>query len=507
MKRIPMRNLFAPTLVANGSDAEDNPFDLPSSGGSVPAAAVAAAVEAASEGGSESEIKAAAIMEGATVAQAEVIAAKAAKSGKKAGRPTGSKNKPKGERVSKKDKKTTAKAAKEAKDHPQSVGPLPADASKRIPADAYLVSMGRGTCAYSPSKRNRYKLQGGNIIHLGRKNEGTATNAGKPTTSASPKSEKKSDIASALAVLSAHLGVAEISKKMPGLKIVVDGGTDTAYAGKKRGRPAGGKNKPKQEQELSTALAANGLNRMNNLYRNSSDEAKVGPYSISLLRNPVADFQLAGIKVVPALLGAGGAVVLNKGFERIPMLAEIENKDVRAVAPSVLTMAAAAAAHWYAEKNGHSLVADVSSDVFAFGLALGVNSVLGSRVDQAIDYVKEKVSPKTEAPKTDSTKSLAPPAVVAPAATSPTTQGGRFSESRMSGGAWRAPAMQGYVTGRSSGYPKPDLSGSAAPGYPPAALYGNSADGTEVARALSPLLNGGQFAKKRVGIDMSGFAG
>ncbi len=254
-----MRNLFAPTLVANGSDAEDNPFDLPSSGGSVPAAAVAAAEEAASEGGSKSEIKAAAIMEGATVAQAEVIAAKAAKSGKKAGRPTGSKNKPKGERVSKKDKKTTAKAAKEAKDHPQSIGPLPSDASKRIPADAYLVSMGRGTCAYSPSKRNRYKLQGGNIIHLGRKNEGAAPKPGKPTTSASPKSEKKSDIASALAVLSAHLGVAEISKKMPGLKIVVDGGTATAYTGKKRGRPAGGKNKPKQEQELSTALAANGL--------------------------------------------------------------------------------------------------------------------------------------------------------------------------------------------------------------------------------------------------------
>ena len=522
MKRIPMRNLFAPTMVANSSDnLEEDPFGQ---GGkvssSVPHEAVVAAIEAAAEGGTKSEIKAAAIVEGATSAQAEVLAAKAEKAAKKAGRPLGSKN----SKVSAKDKKAAEKAKKESKDHPSSLGAVPKDASKRIPEDAYLVAMGKGKCAYSPSKRKKYKLESGNIIHLGRKKKDEGSES-KPASasagSSKPASTKKSDIASALAVLSAHLGVAELKSKMPGLKIVVDGHSET----KRAGRPAGSKNKPKAKAEQhaeAVQLAANGLARMRHeLRRNSAEEAKVGPYTISLLRNPVADFKVAGIKVVPALLGATGAIVLKRGFGLIPQVNELENVAARKAVPSLLTMGLAAAAHWYAEKNGHTMAADVASDVFAFGLAFAADAALESPLDKAVEFVKEKTSGTTENKSVSKplTTTVAP--AVAPALPDvKTTAGGRFTEApRMSGGAWkegganRSPAMHGYLTGKSSGYPQPDLSG-AAPGYPPASLYGNNgaADGVETARSISQSLSGGQFQEmprkaRKVGIDMNGFAG
>ena len=521
MKRIPMRNLFAPTMVANGSDnLEEDPFGQGGkSSSSVPHDAVVAAIEAAAEGGTKSEIKAAAIVEGATSAQAEVLAAKAEKAAKKAGRPLGSKN----SKVSAKDKKAAAKAKKESKDHPSSVGALPKDASKRIPEDAYLVKMGKGTCAYSPSKRKRYKIDGGNVIHLGRRKDSTGSSESTPASthaaSAKPASTKKSDIASALAVLSAHLGVAELKSKMPGLKIVVSDSSET----KRRGRKPGTKNKPKAEQQAEAVqLAANGLARMRHeLRRNSAEEAKVGPYTISLLRNPVADFKIAGIKVVPALLGATGAIVLKRGFGLIPQVNELENVAARKAVPSLLTMGLAAAAHWYAEKNGHELAADVASDVFAFGLAFAADAALESPLDKAVEFVKEKTAGTTAPAKSVSqplTTTVAPAVAALPDAK--TQSGGRFTEApRMSGGAWkegganRAPAMHGYLTGKSTGYPQADLSG-AAPGYPPASLYGNNgaADGVETARSISQSLSGGQFQEmprkaRKVGIDMNGFAG
>lgn len=217
---------------------------------------------------------------------------------------------------------------------------------------------------------------------------------------------------------------------------------------------------------------------------------KIGPYKISILKNPVTDFEIGGVKVVPALAGAAGAVALSQLVRNLPFVANMQAGIVKDLLPAATVVAAGVAGLYYADKNKNSgMLKDLSKDMTAFGMFLGLNDVVGSKIRDMVDNLKGK-----------------PAAVPAAGGTS----GGAF----FNGGGW-------MDTEQLSGY---HMSGSSESGYPPAfALTGGegyfvpsglalngyhlAGDANSAATAAAiTALNGGQYRESAIGgIDLNGY--
>lgn len=263
---------------------------------------------------------------------------------------------------------------------------------------------------------------------------------------------------------------------------------ETSLASNPGGRPKGSKNKPKDPATLVTTKTTGDKKKSH----------KVGGYSITLLKNPVVDFEIGGVKVLPALAAAGGTIALSQFVKNLPFISDMEDGYVKTVAPAVTVLAGAVAvAHFWSENK---LAKEIARDMATFGILLGVSDLAGSWIHSQVDKLRksETTTPQTTTPQTTT-----------PETTQNGFSGGRFQ--KLDGGAWKGmSSLDGYVSrNSSSGYP-PVMSGSS--GYPQpidrsSELFGSGADGTRTASEISQM-NGGRFSSQVPlgGHDMSGFA-
>lgn len=291
-----------------------------------------------------------------------------------------------------------------------------------------------------------------------------------------------------------------------------------------RGRPVGSKNKAKE----STQLVQNGSGRgyMASLLRNgrpkgsknkpktegsSERSAMLGPYKFTLLKNPVVDFEIGGIKVVPALVGIAGTSLLTQIVGMIPQYKSMDEKTAwyKPLIPGAVAVAVAALAYSYAKKKNHKLGMQVASDIAAFGMYSAGSGLIGDQVKKLVDMV---ASPATPAP--------AP----TPAASQKGMNGGRYEEltalsgmgnyfqmPNLTGGVWanelpQPSQLNGYViNGSQAGYPQAFLTGGLevgkASGYAPVSMYGG-ADST----ALKAIALAGGQQRHLQGHSMSDYA-
>lgn len=258
---------------------------------------------------------------------------------------------------------------------------------------------------------------------------------------------------------------------------------------KKKGEVAKNPKQPLSESEKARRAEARKANAAANTH-------KVGPYKISLLKNPVTDFEIGGVKVVPALAGAAGAIALSQLVRNLPFVANMQPGIVRDILPGAVTVAAGVAGLYYAKKNASSgMLKDLSEDLAAYGMFVGLNDAVGAKIHDMVDNVKKKPA-------------------AAPAAAAPANgmHGGAF----MNGGGWvggvDTSALSGYhMSGPSAGYP-PAFSLDGGEGYfVPSNLalngYHMSGDANSAATAAAiTALNGGAFREQAIGgIDMSDY--
>lgn len=285
------------------------------------------------------------------------------------------------------------------------------------------------------------------------------------------------------------------------------------------GKPAG---KPKK-----VAIAANGRRGA----RRNPDETppkpkhqstKIGPYKLTLLKNPITDFKIAGVKVVPAVAGTIGTVALSQFIKNLTWVSDMDPGVLKNIIPSAVTVAIGALAYGYCKKNNQPLFAEMAESVVSFGLAFGVNEVVEAKVAELVGKIK--MPAKSEVKKADVVKpvvpSSLPPPVVAPGAAG--LGSGRFMRQRgaVNGGAWGDSVPAPVPTSGLNGFISRPLGSASAPGYAPFQLQGGEgssgypdfqdqlamyANSAETARSL---MNGGAFHKevKPVGHDLSGFA-
>ena len=160
--------------------------------------------------------------------------------------------------------------------------------------------------------------------------------------------------------------------------------------------------------------------------------------------------------------------------------------------PAAVTVAVGAAGLYYAEKNNaNGMLKDLSKDLAAYGMFLGLNDAVGSKIRDMVDNLKKPAAP-----------------------TLPTTTpvaGGAF----FAGGGWAGapmPQLEGYhMSGANSGYP-PAFAMNGGEGYfVPSGLalngYHMAGDANSAATAAAiTALNGGQHRGSTVGgIDLDGF--
>lgn len=460
---VPVSALFAPTMISNGSSYD--PFD--SGGGEeTTEEATEVAVEALESGETQAEAVATVMEETGASPKEALKAVKEAKEeikekGKR-GRKPGSKNKPK-ETTS-----VSSAANKAEKKAPKKIGniseeKLPKEIKDLLPSGCYVVKSGLGKAAYCPSTGKKYSLKtGAEQKPVGRHSDsGSAKSSAK--TSAKTSAKKTSEASGKPRVDKSHKvakAVAELAQ-LTGLKLAPSFRVD--YGDYQRKGPAVGK-----KRELV-------------LKENSAEQAKLGPYTLTLLKNPLTDFSVAGVKVVPTVVGTAGVLTLEKFVERVmpyvPGWDNMQAGPVKSAAPSIAVMALSALGHWYASKNDMKMLAEATSAMFGFGFVLATSKVVDQYVEKAVSAVAPAASATT----------------VAKVEQKPTS-GGMFAESRgMSGGAFVSPSMSGYLARQqSSGYPTPQLGVSGSTGYPPVQLNGKvgAADSVALAKALS----GGAFA-------------
>ena len=261
-----------------------------------------------------------------------------------------------------------------------------------------------------------------------------------------------------------------------------------AAAGKSLGRP---KMSESAKARAKAAREAGGGKK--SASSKSASSRNYGPYKISLLKNPVTDFEIGGVKVVPALAGAAGTVALSQLIRNLPFVANMQPGLVKDLLPAAITVAAGAAGLYYAEKNsGSGMLKDLSKDIVVYGMFVGLNDVVGSKIRDMVDNLKAK------------------PAATLPAAAA-TTSGGAF----FNGGGWveaPMPQLEGYhMSGGESGYP-PAFALTGGEGYfVPSGLalngYHMAGDANSAATAAAiTALNGGAFREQAIGgIDLSGY--
>lgn len=299
-------------------------------------------------------------------------------------------------------------------------------------------------------------------------------------------------------------GKASKSEKAPKLQIQWLGSST-------RGRKPGNKNSPKEESALKeSVLVSNPGGRpkgSKNKPKDSSAPAKTpsegkkkpqhkfGGYAITLLKNPVMDFQLGGVKVLPALAAAGGTIALSQFVKNLPFIADMKDGHVKTLAPAATVLAGAMALAYFMPKN--QLAKEVARDMATFGVFLGVSDLAGSWIHDQVNKLRKEDAPALPAP----------PAPTEPAANG--FHGGRF-QSQMNGGAWKGLSnLDGYVSRNPNSQGYPPMTGSS--GYPPAIERATDmmggANAVDTSVGISQM-HGGRFASQAPlgGIDMNGFA-
>lgn len=293
-------------------------------------------------------------------------------------------------------------------------------------------------------------------------------------------------------------GAQKVPKHLPGLRIQPDLMEAIALAAaKKAAKASSGEKKSggrkwtasQKAKAAATRAAKKSALVSNPGKRAPAESTKVGPYKITLLKNPLTDFSIGGVKVVPALAGAAGAIALIQLVSNLPWVAQMQEGVVKRVLPGAAAVVAGAVGLHFADKSKNSgMLKDMSKDLTAFGLFSALNGAAGATITELVDKVKSQ-------PAAITTTTPAPAA----------TKGGAF----MSGGGWNP--LNGYhLQGKDSGYPKAFLNGET--GYFPdsnLALNGyhlaGDANSAQTAAAITAL-NGGAFKNSPMGgIDMSGF--
>lgn len=307
-------------------------------------------------------------------------------------------------------------------------------------------------------------------------------------------------------------------EKYPKLKIEFVGGVAkkkakkkdgeaTVSTGARRGRPPmTAEQKAERKAAREAALVRNGSRRRfrrnpdetpETTEKKKADSKKMGPYLLTLVKNPVMDFKIGGVKVVPAAAAAAGTIALSHFVKNISFVAKMQDGYVKTLMPAGVVLGGAAAVAYFAKKYDSELGEDIAADMATFAIFLGINDVVGAAIATQVDKFRSPESAPATQP------SL-------PAETTPVTKGfsgGRFAQ-QMSGGAWAgADQLNGYISGaRSSGYPQ--MTGSS--GYPPAIEFSTemmgSADGVNTAAGLVNQMNGGRFSQALAGLDMGQFA-
>lgn len=322
---------------------------------------------------------------------------------------------------------------------------------------------------------------------------------------AKKRKEEKMAAAAAAAKPAPKKPGAKAEAKKPAAKTEAKKPTAKTEAKRGRGRPPMTEAQKKAAAKKRAALAKNPLRANGSKATGGGDSPKppknpketttLGPYLLSLVRNPVTDFSIGGVKVLPASAAAAGVIALSHLVRNLPFVSEMKDGYVKSLAPSAVILGGAAALAWYSEKNGHSFGKDLSRDMATFGLLFAVNDIVGNAITNQVDKFREP--------------SAAAPALPAPAAAAAGFHGGRFtSQPNMTGGAWGgAEALNGYITrGKSAGYPP--MTGS---GYPPAIEYSTemmgNANGVNTAASIATM-QGGRFGKQPAlaGIDLGTFA-
>jgi hypothetical protein len=232
-----------------------------------------------------------------------------------------------------------------------------------------------------------------------------------------------------------------------------------------KGRPKGSVNKPRESTNF-------------------------GPYKFTLLKNPIVDFEVGGIKVLPALAGVAGTSLLTSLVGLVPQYKEMVNKKewYANIIPGAVAIAVAAFGYSYAKKKNNKLAMQICSDIAAFGIYSAASGVMQEQVDKLVNSVTGPSVATT----------LTPATVTAPPAQKGMAGGQFFEMPALTGGAWmnqdqanqaaRAEQMNGYLLkGQQTGYPSAFMTGSS--GYPPVALYGGADD----VGLKSIALSGGQF--------------
>ena len=262
-------------------------------------------------------------------------------------------------------------------------------------------------------------------------------------------------------------------------------------------RPKGAMSQSKKAlfnaKRLATIAAGGRPKTVNSKSKKSASSKLFNGYKISLLKNPLTDFQIGGVKVVPALAGAAGAVALSQLVRNLSFVENMQPGLLKDLLPAAVTVAVGAAGLYYAEKNNaNGMLKDLSKDLAAYGMFLGLNDAVGSKIRDMVDNLKKPAAP-----------------------TLPTTTtqvaGGAF----FAGGGWVGapmPQLEGYhMSGANSGYP-PAFAMNGGEGYfVPSGLalngYHMAGDANSAATAAAiTALNGGQHRGSTVGgIDLDGF--
>ena len=252
--------------------------------------------------------------------------------------------------------------------------------------------------------------------------------------------------------------------------------------------------KAERDARSASTVAALKAARKAKLKKNPGAEpSKVGPYKITLLKNPITDFEIGGVKVLPAVAGAAGAVALIQLVSNIPFVAKMEEGYLKRILPGAVTVALGAAGLYFADKNKSAgMLKDLSKDIAAFGMFAAVNGAVGVTINESVN------------------KLMAPSAPAAPKLNG----GAHFSE--LSGGGWagqEVPQLDGYhMSGANSGYPAPFSMNGETGYFVPANLglngYHMSGDANSAATAAAlSVLNGGMasHAAPLGGHDLNGY--
>ena len=317
-------------------------------------------------------------------------------------------------------------------------------------------------------------------------------------------------------------GKAAAQVKMPGLQIRVVKQPKKKQAKKEdvvltaNGRPKGSLNKVHASAKTGEKTAG------------KKKESKViGPYEVTLLRNPVTEFSIGPIKPLPVAAGMFGSIAFGSLISQMSYIDSMQTGTLKEIAPGGLTAALGAAGHFLCKHFEHvGFLKDISDAMFVTGLFMAATDTVGTPIK---DMVKKLVNgtPATNKDNTTTSTVTQPTTstVTQQAIAPPSTKGGAFS---LEGYMQRNPIGHGYPQGisghegylvpddlRMNGYQVRDHASGANSAELAHRLAMNGGDNSaELAHSLA--MNGGSFNKMdggafnmsggAFGMDLSGYA-